>query len=185
VSAPVHAAATDPVVSERALSVRLARHADAARYPVIERAAATLYAPWGLEGVLEGATTAAARVASAIEHGELLASVDEHDEMVGYALVERDGDDLHLEELAVHPSFGRRGRGTSLLVATLGLGREHGAKRVTLITLDFIPFGRAFYERRGFCLLAEGELSPRLRELTPTGEPDGRVAMARAISRRA
>jgi ribosomal protein S18 acetylase RimI-like enzyme len=117
-------------------------------------------------------------VRSAIERDELLASVDDDDVMVGYALIEHDGDDVHLEELAVHPAFGRRGRGTALLAATLGIAREHGARRVTLITLDFIPFGRAFYERRGFRVLAESELSPRLRALAPPSEPDGRVPMA-------
>ena len=161
--------------------MRPARAGDLPRYGVIERAAATLYAPWGLDGVLADTATPEERISEAIERGELIAAVDAQDVMVGYALSGTDEDDLHLEELAVDPVFGRRGLGTALLDATLARGARIRARRVTLVTLDFVPFGRAFYEARGFHVLDAAALSPRLRTLAPPHERDGRVAMARAI----
>ena len=164
--------------------IRAARAGDLARYPLIERAAATLYAPWGLDAAFAETATAIDRVARAIDHGELLAATDERDEMIGYALLERAETEVHLEELAVEPSQGRRGHGTALLEATIALAASSAATRVTLVTLDFVPFGRAFYARRGFREIAREAMPVHLRDLLPFGEPDGRVAMERTLSDR-
>lgn len=164
------------------MTIREARPSDLPRYAIIERAAATLYAPWGLDGVFAATETASERVTEAIARGELIVAADDADVMIGYALIGWDEDDLHLEELAVEPRYGRHGRGTALLHATVSLARARGARRVTLITLDFVPFGKAFYERRGFALLDDTALSPRLRELAPPHQRDGRVAMGMQIT---
>ncbi len=163
-------------------AIREARPDDLPRYAVIERAAATLYAPWGLDGVFESTPTEPERVARAIAEHDLIVAADPQDVMIGYALVGMEGTDLHLEELAVEPAHGRRGHGTALLCATIALGRSRGARRITLVTLDFVPFGKAFYERCGFAVLAPTALSPQLRELAPPDARDGRVAMALSLS---
>jgi ribosomal protein S18 acetylase RimI-like enzyme len=163
------------------LSIRIARPSDLPRYAIIERAAASLYAPWGLDGVLAESTTDTARVAEAIARGELIVATDEADVAIGYALLGIDETDLHLEELAVEPNHGRRGHGTALLAASVAFARARGAARMTLVTLDFVPFGKSFYERRGFALLDAGVLSPRLRELAPPDAGDGRIVMARML----
>lgn len=161
------------------MSIRVARAADLARYAVIERAAASLYAPWGLDGVLADASTSTEHVSRAITRGELLVATNDRDEAIGYALLDlEEANEVHLEELAVQPANGRRGHGTALLAATVAMARELDAARVTLVTLDFVPFGKPFYERRGFALLGDEALSPRLRALAPPSANDGRVAMA-------
>jgi GNAT superfamily N-acetyltransferase len=152
------------------------------RYAIVERAAASLYAPWGLDGALAASTTETERVAAAIARGDLIAATDEGDVMIGYALLETDGGDLHLEELAVTPSHGRRGHGSALVAATIGIATQRGCSRVTLVTLDFVPFGRAFYERRGFAIAGSDALTPRLHELAPPDAGDGRIVMTRAIT---
>lgn len=164
------------------MSIRVARRSDLPRYAIIERAAASLYAPWGLDGVLADAATDTDHVAAAIERGELIVATDEDDLAIGYALLGTEDDALHLEELAVEPANGRRGHGTALLSATVSLARVRGASRVTLVTLDFVPFGRAFYERRGFAVVEASALSPRLRELAPPDAGDGRIVMARLLT---
>jgi ribosomal protein S18 acetylase RimI-like enzyme len=161
--------------------IRTARPEDLPRYAIIERAAASLYAPWGLDGVFAETPTATTRVARAIEAGELIAATDEHDTMIGYALLAIEEEEIHLEELAVAPSHGRRGHGSALLAATLSLAARTRARRVTLVTLDFVPFGKAFYERAGFREIAPEALPVRLRDLLPHGDPDGRIAMALAL----
>lgn len=161
--------------------IRIARPSDLPRYAVIERAAASLYAPWGLHEAFESTPTDTERVARAIGAEDLLATTDGDDVMVGYALLGRDGGDLHLEELAVEPAHGRRGRGTALVHATIGLARARGAERVTLVTLDFVPFGAAFYARLGFTRLASDALSASLRALAPPEENDGRIVMGLSL----
>jgi ribosomal protein S18 acetylase RimI-like enzyme len=157
--------------------IRPGRAADLPRYAIIERAAATLYAPWGLDGAFESTATVTERVARAIERGELLAATDGGDTMIGYALLETTTSEVHLEELAVEPAHGRRGHGTALLAATIAMAKDRGVARITLVTLDFVPFGKAFYAERGFAEIGRDGLAPHLRDLLPDGEPDGRVAM--------
>ncbi len=81
--------------------IRAARGSDLRRYALIERAAARLYAPWGLDTVFAETATAIDRVARAIDHGELLAATDERDEMIGYALLERG----QTEAAGAHPNL--------------------------------------------------------------------------------
>ena len=127
------------------------------------------------------AATPDTRVERAIAAGELLAATDAHDVMIGYALIAADPDEVHLEELAVEPAHGRRGHGTALLGATLAMAERTKAKRITLVTLDFVPFGKPFYERAGVREIPRDALPLHLRELLPTGEHDGRIAMARTL----
>lgn len=165
--------------------IRPARPSDAIRFAIIERAAAALYAPWGLDGAFAETATSQTRVTRAIAAGELIAATDDDDTMIGYALVAAGEGEVHLEELAVDPAHGRRGHGTALLAATVARARARGATRVTLVTLDFVPFGKAFYAARGFEEIARNALPIALRDLVPFGEPDGRIAMARVLSARA
>lgn len=161
--------------------IRAGRASDLPRFARIERAAAALYAPWGLHDAFAETATAIDRVRHAIDAGELLVAADAADVMIGYALVAIDEGELHLEELAVDPAHGRRGHGTALLAATVALAKEKCAARVTLVTLDFVPFGKAFYAARGFVEITRDALPPPLRDLVPFGEPDGRIAMARTV----
>jgi len=161
--------------------IRTARPSDLPRYAIIERAAAALYAPWGLDAAFEETSTPTARVRAAIERRELIAATNEDDVMIGYALLEIDGAEVHLEELAVEPTVGRRGHGSALLEATVALAAAEKARRVTLVTLDFVPFGKVFYERRGFVSIAREELPSHLQDLLPSVGHDGRVAMQRTI----
>ena len=164
------------------MAVRRAREEDIERIPLIERAAASLYAPFGLEAALLETTTPARRIERAVRAGELLVATDAHDRAVGYALFAVWGDDLHLEELAVMPSHGRAGRGTALLSALASVAKELGARRITLVTLDFVPFGAAFYEARGFSRLPPDGLPPFMEPLVDPEVQDGRVALFRALT---
>ena len=165
------------------MSVRAAREEDVERVPIIERAAASLYEPYGLASALVERVTPRRRIERAVRGGELLVATDALDRSIGYALFARIGDDLHLEELAVMPSHGRMGHGTALLDALTTTSASVGASRITLVTLDFVPFGAAFYEARGFSMLALESVPPFMSSLLDPGVRDGRVALARTISR--
>lgn len=179
-----HGRTVTPSPRAPADAIRFGRSEDAARYPIIEREAAKLYAPWGLYEVLMTAATAPERVTSAIAREDLLVAVDPSDVAIGYALLDRDAGDLHLEELAVHPDHGRRGLGSALLHATVLVARARGARRVTLVTLDFVPFGKSFYEPRGFHVLTRAERTPAIDAIVPPDADDGRIAMALDLARR-
>jgi len=83
---------------------------------------------------------------------------------IGFALVEFLDGLPHLEEMDVHPSFGRRGVGTRLLAAVRAWARAQGHAAVTLTTFRDVPWNAPFYASAGFRALAPRELSPALRE---------------------
>ena len=60
------------------------------------------------------------------------------------------GPQLHLEQLSVHPEAGRRGLGTMLLLAALGVALERGHEAITLMTYADVPWNGPWYERHGF-----------------------------------
>jgi GNAT superfamily N-acetyltransferase len=81
---------------------------------------------------------------------------------VGFALAERLGAELHLEELDVLPEHGRRGLGGSLVRAVCDYADAQGYPSVTLCTFRDIPWNAPFYERLGFDVLGPEELTPAL-----------------------
>src|SRR4051794_39372579 len=112
------------------MGVRAATVEDVERIPIIERAAASLYAPFGLESALMESITPSRRIERAVRAGELLVATDAHDRAIGYALFAVMGSDVHLEELAVMPSHGRVGHGTALLRALGDVALAAEARRI-------------------------------------------------------
>jgi GNAT superfamily N-acetyltransferase len=105
---------------------------------------------------------------------------------VGFALVEREGLQLHLEELDVHPQHGRRGIGRALVDAVCAAARDRGYTEITLTTCRDIPWNGPFYAKLGFKILGAAELTPTLRERVEEEAGRGldaalRVVMCKAL----
>jgi GNAT superfamily N-acetyltransferase len=105
---------------------------------------------------------------------------------IGFALVEVDDVDVHLEEIDVAPEHGGRGVGARLLARVCDWARARGAPAVTLTSFDDVAWNRPFYERRGFRVLEQAELSialsRRMQEEAAVGLNVSRVAMRRLLS---
>jgi GNAT superfamily N-acetyltransferase len=99
-----------------------------------------------------------------VENGSLFVA-DDGGAIVGFALASLFDGALHLDELDVLPSHGRRGFGRALVAAVVDLARRRGLARVTLSTLRSIPWNAPWYATLGFRALDERELTPALREL--------------------
>jgi N-acetylglutamate synthase-like GNAT family acetyltransferase len=115
----------------------------------------------------------------------LLIATD-HGGVVGFATVIVLAEHAHLDQMAVHPAYGRRGHGTRLLEAACALARERGSTHITLTTFERIPWNAPYYAQRGFRVLAEDELNEALherRELEATYglDPKLRVVMRREV----
>lgn len=157
--------------------VRVADPADLERLPEVEAAADALFEPLGITG-LPPPQTAQQRAAS---WRVLVAGRP----AVGFAALQRVDDDVHLEQLSVHPSAGRRGLGTALLDAAVRAAREAGAARVTLTTYADVPWNGPWYAARGFTVLPDP--GPELTALLAAEATVGltvhgrRIAMARPL----
>lgn len=166
--------------------IRLARLDDLSALPDIERAANALFADFGLAEQLSDILTPIASLREGVQADRLWVAVDETDQPVGFALASVVGDNAHLDELDVHPAHGRRGLGVALVEMVCDWARSSGYSAITLTTLRHIPWNAPWYQRLGFRVLEEDELSAALRALLQDeiqrGLPaDQRVAMRRNL----
>jgi len=168
-------------MSAEGYEIALARPQDVPLLPEIERKASDLFMQVPLTAAMPLCMKALADSEAAQREGTLWVARGGDGAPVGFALVERVGDEFHLEEIDVLPEHGRRGLGAALVREVCGWA-ERQAASVTLCTFRAIPWNAPFYERLGFKALLSGELTPalqgRILEETARGlSPEHRVAM--------
>ncbi len=166
--------------------VRLARDEDLSALPDIEREAAIRFAPYGLAEPLSNILTSMASLREGLQADRLWVAADGDDRPVGFALAGVVGENAHLDELDVRPAHGQRGLGTALVETVCDWARRSGYRAVTLTTLRHIPWNAPWYQRLGFRILREDELTAALSDLLHDeiqhGLPaDQRVAMRRDL----
>jgi GNAT superfamily N-acetyltransferase len=149
------------MMAMRGYRVVAARQRDIGALGAIERAAAELLRGHAPASVLEEETDLAEFRAAQAERRLWVALSD--GAPVGFALVEMlAANQPHLEEIDVHPQYGRRGIGTALVrtVCEWATGRGYGA--LTLTTFRAVPWNMPFYARLGFEVVPAAELRPEL-----------------------
>jgi GNAT superfamily N-acetyltransferase len=167
-------------------TIRTARADELPVLVSIDDDAGTLYAEWGLELALPETHpfTVAERAlwGGAIERGAVYLALDGAREPIGFAaLVLLDGV-AYLDQLSVRRRAMRRGVGRRLLEVAIHWARSQSQRALTLTTYRHLPFNRPFYERQGFLILPDAEVTPGLahhleeqRRYLPM--PEQRVAM--------
>lgn len=174
-----------PTTYRPTMMIRPARADEATVLRDIEVASGALFAEIGMDDI-------AASEPMWIEEWERfyatgLAWVAEEDDVaVGFALAEVLDGALHLEQLSVHPSFGRRGIGAALVEHVCGHARRAGFDAVTLSTFRDVAFNGPFYAGLGFTALTDDQLTGGLRarakeEAAHGLDPATRVMMRRAV----
>jgi GNAT superfamily N-acetyltransferase len=171
------------------ITIRPALRDDLDEIVRVERAANSLYAAYGLAEHIDALSTPRDVVIEGIDAGLAWVAVDDGS-LVGFVLAHACDRDVHLDEIDVVPSRLRRGLGTRLLDTVLEAARARGAERMTLLTVDFVPWTLGFYAQHGFRVLAARELDARLldvlqieaRSVDPSQRSfDGRIVLARNL----
>jgi len=164
-------------------SIVLARPEHLSEIPNIELAAARLLSGHAPESVL-GETTSDSVLQEAVRQGHLWVALAGN-APVGFAHVEIiDAGTAHLEEIDVLPAHGRRGLGTRLVTEVCEWAASAGYHSVTLTTFRDVRWNRPFYERLGFRVIPDAELSAALRAIVEDEtrralDPSRRVVMER------
>ncbi|GAA1029283.1 GNAT family N-acetyltransferase [Virgisporangium ochraceum] len=70
---------------------------------------------------------------------------------------------LHIEQVSVHPRAARQGIGRRLIEHAALYARQHGLAGLTLTTFADVPWNAPYYERCGFRVVPDEELTPGLR----------------------
>lgn len=162
-------------------SIRPAREQDLALVPALERAATQRFldTEYAILAQDEGYDEDIYR--DWFERGAILVA-ERDSELVGFATAEEvDGQGFYAL-LCVHPAHANRGLGRALTQAIKAWSIARGYTTLTMTTFPNIPWNAPIFERMGFRVMGEAELTPGLlalrREEVESGlAPEERVFM--------
>ncbi|MER7786071.1 GNAT family N-acetyltransferase [Streptomyces sp. ZG43] len=150
----------------------------------IERAAGVWFREIGMAEIADDEPPPVEELARYVRAGLARVADDETGRPVAYLIADRVDGNLHVEQVTVHPDSARRGVGRALLDHTAGRARDEGAAALTLTTFTEVPWNAPYYERCGFRVLAERELTPGLREIRRAEATHGLDRWPRCCMRR-
>jgi ribosomal protein S18 acetylase RimI-like enzyme len=122
-----------------------------------------------------------------LRHGHAWVAVDPDDAEgvpVAYLVAEPVDGGLHVEQVSVHPRAARRGVGRSLLDHAATAAARDGLAALTLTTFTQVPWNAPYYERLGFRVVPDAELSPGLRAVVEREAAQGLDRWPRVVMRR-
>jgi len=140
------------------VTVRLATALDPPRLPAVEDAAGEMFREFGMPEIAEMPASEVAELDAARRSGLLWVADDRDTGPVGFAMAEAFSGSLHLAELSVRPSHGRRGLGSALVQCVVEAAAHRGDSEVTLSTFVHVPWNAPYYRRLGFVDVAPDTL---------------------------
>ncbi|WP_405706501.1 GNAT family N-acetyltransferase [Streptomyces xanthophaeus] len=166
------------------MQIRAVHPDELPRLQEIERAAGRCFRDIGMPEIADDEPLPLHELARYQEAGTAWVAVDGAGRAVGYLIADRVDGGLHVEQVSVHPDSARRGIGRALLEHLAELALREGASCLTLTTFTEVPWNAPYYERCGFRLLDEAELSPGLRGIRDHEAAHGLGRWPRACMRR-
>ena len=82
-----------------------------------------------------------------------------------YALADVLDGQAHLEQVTVHPEYGRRGIGRQIVDQVADWARAQGFRSMTLLTFCDVAWNGPYYRRLGFVDVPDAEMGPELARL--------------------
>ena len=127
-----------------------------------------------------------ARIKRALDAGLVELALDPDSAAIGFIASGFVDDKPYIEELAVVPSWMRRGVGGALLRNACANAASAGA--LWLTTYAHLPWNGPMYARAGFLAVPEHECGPGIREILreqreALPQPEQRIAMVRSFGR--
>ncbi|MFK3984987.1 GNAT family N-acetyltransferase [Micromonospora sp. NPDC050397] len=147
------------------MRIRTARIHELALLPGIEDAAGRYFREIGMVEVAENDLPTPAELAPYQREGRAWVAADATDRPIAYVITEEVDGNLHVEQISVHPKSGRQGVGRRLIEHLAGEAARRGHPALTLTTFVEVPWNAPYYQRLGFRILADGELTPNLRAI--------------------
>ena len=147
------------------ISIELADRDHLPAIPAIELAAATMFAEADLPVAVRYLVTEDAHLHQAQRDARLWVALTADRIPVGFAMADIVDGSAHLDEMDVHPDYGRQGIGTRLMAAFIGWARAECYPVVTLVTFRHLPWNAPFYEKIGFVSMQTAEIGAELAAL--------------------
>jgi ribosomal protein S18 acetylase RimI-like enzyme len=153
-----------PMIDDN-ITIRLARKDDLAIIREIEAAAGRLFLKTDFPSIAEDEPMSLATLSRYQSEDQVRVAVNRQDFPIGFAVTGMVDGLVHLHELSIHPDYARRGIGRDLILAVCSMAKDLGKSAVTLSTFREIPWNAPYYERLGFRILSDPELTDGLRHL--------------------
>ncbi|WP_346619507.1 GNAT family N-acetyltransferase [Blastococcus montanus] len=164
--------------------VREARHDDLSALRDVERAAGHLFARLGMDLVADDEPPSLETLREYADGGRAWVRTDDLDRPVAYLLAAEVDGCAHLEQVSVHPDHAGRRLGQELLSRLEQWARGRHLPAITLTTYTDVPWNGPYYQRLGFRVLTDAELSPGLRRVRRAEADHGLDRWPRAAMRR-
>ncbi|MDQ6783525.1 MAG: GNAT family N-acetyltransferase [Actinomycetota bacterium] len=166
------------------MTIRPARHDDLEALRAIELAAGAPFRDLGMAAIADAAAPPVAELAVFQRDGRAWVVTSAAGSPVGYLLVDIVDGNAHIEQVSVDPSHGRQGLGRKLLDAADEWAQERGLTALTLSTFAEVPWNGPYYERLGFRVVPESEVTPGLAAIRAAEAAQGLAAWPRVTMRR-
>jgi GNAT superfamily N-acetyltransferase len=169
--------------------LRAARADDLPAIRELERAAGTAFRDLGMDAVAEDEPPSIIELATFQQNGRAWVITDEADHPIAYLLITVVDENAHVEQVSVHPAHARKGLGKALLDTAAAWAAQHGLAALTLTTYIDVPWNAPYYQRLGFQIMTQAEITEGLRRIREHEQARGldrwpRVTMRRPIGHR-
>lgn len=161
--------------------IRPARPDDLPELPEVERAAGLPFRGIGMDVVADDDPPTVDELAAYQADGRAWVFADPDDRPVAYLLVAVVDGHAHIEQVSVRPEHARRGIGRQLVEVAREWAVARGLPALSLTTYAEVPWNGPYYERLGFAVVPEAELSPGLREIRAAEAAKGLDAWPRVV----
>jgi GNAT superfamily N-acetyltransferase len=145
--------------------IRDARVAEIPRLRDIDWDAGQVFRDIGMPEAAEFEPRTLTELADSQRAGQLWVAADEDDRPASFVMAVLLDGCLHVEQLSTAPASARRGLGRALLDHAADRARAGGLPALTLTTFADVPWNGPYYERCGFRVLRDAEITPGLREV--------------------
>ncbi|WP_405997039.1 GNAT family N-acetyltransferase [Streptomyces sp. NBC_00829] len=164
--------------------IRSARARELTQLQDIERAAGKAFADIGMAAIAEDEPPSLKVLGEYEQDGRAWVWADDDDLPVAYLIAELVDGSGHVEQVSVHPGHARKRIGQALIEQAEAWARAQGATALTLTTFTEVVWNGPYYERLGFRLLPDAELTPELREIRAAEAAHGLDRWPRACMRK-
>jgi GNAT superfamily N-acetyltransferase len=131
----------------------------------IERAAATLFYDTPYAFLVDAEPLSMDFVTQQFRSRRVWVAVNDENISVGFAIANEIDENAYLQEIDVHPNYGRRGIGRRLIEYVCLWAKSQHYDRIFLSTFLDIEWNAPFYLKCGFQILTEDKLTPGFQQI--------------------
>lgn len=168
----------------RKVKVRAARPKDLPEVRELERAAGAGFRALGMAAVADDEPPPIAELTTFQQDGRAWVITDGSDRPVAYLLLDVVDGYAHVEQVSVHPDHARQGLGKTLLDTAAAWAHQRGLAGLTLTTYAHVPWNAPYYQRLGFKIMAEDQMTEGLCRIRDHEQARGLAQWPRVTMRR-